>query len=668
MNFSASHAMSALDVATSYIQRGWNPVPVPFRQKFPVDDGWQKRVINLSNVEQHFNSEPQNIGVVLGRSSGGLTDVDLDCPEAIAIAPLILPKTSAIFGRPSARFAHWLYKSNLSGPDKNAGAEEESKAVLSFKDSTLFRARTEKKATIVELRIGGYKGAQTVFPGSTHESGEAIRWEESGEPAAVDGAELLKKVKLVAVGALFIRYWPGLGARHDAALAVGGFMARAGYKPEWIKYFVERIARAAGCNDVSDKMKAAFDSATNTIAGKKTFGLTTIKELFGEHIAAKAAEWLDYEETADEPQSENTFETESPPQPSSWVDFGSWDDEPPPEQEWAVRDRFPLRQTSIFSGDGGLGKSTVQLQQAVAHALGKDWFGTLPELGPALFVDAEDDDSVLRRRLGSILTHYGATFADAKKGGLHLMSLVGKDAVLAGPGRGGKLVPTPLYKQFLEAARDIKPKLIAIASSADVFAGNELDRSQVKQFISLLTRIAIAANGSVNLISHPSLTGINSGSGLSGSTQWHNSVRARAFMSAVKSDDGQPEGDVREIVFKKNNYGPIGARVVVRYQNGLFLPVPGMSSLDRLAHEQRVDNVFLVLLRRLRQQSRFVSDKFGSNYAPAAFAKETEAISKGITKADFATAMVRLFAASKIHNESYGRSDRTSFRLAEGAP
>ena len=39
----------------------------------------------------------------------------------------------------------------------------------------------------------------------------------------------------------------------------------------------------------------------------------------------------------------------------------------------------------------------------------------------------------------------------------------------------------------------------------------------------LLRRLAIVANGAVNLLSHPSLTGTNSGSGISGSTAWHNS-------------------------------------------------------------------------------------------------------------------------------------------------
>jgi hypothetical protein len=285
------------DIALEYIQRGWNPVPVPFKSKKPTGHGWQKRVIREEDVPKYFNGQPQNIGVLMGQTSGGLVDVDLDCPEAIAIAPFILPRTGAIFGRPSARAAHWLYTSDLAAPEDNVADETqaEDKAVLKFRDSSLFRRPGAGKVTLVELRIGGHKGAQTVFPGSTHETGELISWEEPGEPAVVNGAELIKQVKLVAVGALFIRYWPARGARHDAALTVGGFMARAGYKPEWIKYFVERIAREAGCSDVAAKMKAAYDSATNTIAGKNTYGLKTIEELFGEHVADKAAELLDYD-------------------------------------------------------------------------------------------------------------------------------------------------------------------------------------------------------------------------------------------------------------------------------------------------------------------------------------------------------------------------------------
>jgi RecA-family ATPase len=217
---------------------------------------------------------------------------------------------------------------------------------------------------------------------------------------------------------------------------------------------------------------------------------------------------------------------------------------------------------------------------------------------------------------------------------------------------------------MLEAAGDIKPIQIVIASSPNVFAGSEIDRSQVQQFVGLLTSVTIVANGSLVLCSHPSLSGISSGSGLSGTTQWHNAVRARFFMKGVKPADGeQPDNDLREIEFKKNQYGKISDSIVLRYQAGMYLPVPG-ASLDKLAREAKAEEIFLELLRRLTAENRLVSDKKSSAYAPAVFAREDEARKAGITSPDFAEAMRRLFAAKKIWNEPCGRPSRPSYRIA----
>jgi hypothetical protein len=66
---------------------------------------------------------------------------------------------------------------------------------------------------LLEVRIGGGdKGAQTVFPGSVHETGEPIDWEEDGEPSEVDGEELVERAKRLAALCLF--------ARHDGARVV----------------------------------------------------------------------------------------------------------------------------------------------------------------------------------------------------------------------------------------------------------------------------------------------------------------------------------------------------------------------------------------------------------------------------------------------------------------
>jgi RecA-family ATPase len=355
-------------------------------------------------------------------------------------------------------------------------------------------------------------------------------------------------------------------------------------------------------------------------------------------------------------------------EPLPFIDMSNWDNEPVPQQDWSVLNRIPLRQCVLFTGEGAAGKSSVQLHLSAAHVLGRDWLGTMPEPGPAIFFDAEDDEKVIHRRLAAIAGHYGVKFADLI-GGLHIVSLVGKDAVLATIARTGKVEPTPLYMQLLETAGDIKPKMIGIASSANIFAGDEVNRSQVQQLVGLLTRMAIIAEGSVVLIAHPSLTGINTDTGLSGSTQWHNAVRARFYMKGVEPESGeQPDDDLREIVFKKNQYGPKAETIVLRYTDGLFLPVPGMTSLDRAAQEAKAKDVFLNLLGKLDKQGRTVSDRpNANNYAPTVFAAETEAKAAGIRKTMLEDAMRSLFEADKMHLEPYGPPSKGTKKLALGS-
>jgi RecA-family ATPase len=206
--------------------------------------------------------------------------------------------------------------------------------------------------------------------------------------------------------------------------------------------------------------------------------------------------------------------------------------------------------------------------------------------------------------------------------------------------------------------------MIGIAASANVFAGKENDRAQVQQFVGLLTRVAMVANGSVALISHPSLTGITSESGLSGSTQWHNSVRARAVLRGVKPEAGELiDTDLREIIFKKNNYGPIAETIKLKWSNGLYLPITG-DAFDQLAKDEAAREVFLTLLKRYRDSNRNVSDKKSITYAPAVFANEDEASNAGVTRKDLANAMVALFKEGLIWNEPCGRSTRSGYRLA----
>ena len=75
-----------LAAAIQYHQKGLMPLPVPFRSKAPVLPKWQRFHVEEADLHRYFNGQPQNIGLLLGKPSNGLVDIDLDCVEAIALA------------------------------------------------------------------------------------------------------------------------------------------------------------------------------------------------------------------------------------------------------------------------------------------------------------------------------------------------------------------------------------------------------------------------------------------------------------------------------------------------------------------------------------------------------------------------------------------------------
>lgn len=189
-----------LQAALTYRARGWRVLPVAWMGKKPaLGDDWQHRALTLSpeELEAGFSAQ-RNVGVLLGTPSGHLADVDLDCPEALELAPHYLPATLT-FGRASKPRSHWLYVAE--GASSKAYADDKG---------TLVELRADKE------RTPGKSGHQTVFPPSVHEGGEPIQWTTSTQdaPTVVDAGALRDAVARLASACLVVR-----AAGRDAARA-----------------------------------------------------------------------------------------------------------------------------------------------------------------------------------------------------------------------------------------------------------------------------------------------------------------------------------------------------------------------------------------------------------------------------------------------------------------
>jgi RecA-family ATPase len=338
---------------------------------------------------------------------------------------------------------------------------------------------------------------------------------------------------------------------------------------------------------------------------------------------------------------------------------------PPPARPWHVRNMIPGRVVTLMQGDGGTGKSTLALQLAAATALGLRWLGQEVRKGNVLYLSAEDDRDEVHRRLDAITLDYGVGLGDLPA--LKVIDLTGREAILAAAAPGGLLQATPLWGELEALVGEWEPVLVVIDNLADVFGGEENSRAHARHFVSLLQGCAGRADASVVLIGHPSLAGMASGTGSSGSTAWNNSARSRLYLTKPKGEEGASIApDMRVLTVMKSNYGPTDVEIRLRWKAGAFVADQeadtSMSGLELQVAHSRVDRLFMELLTTYEAQGRRVSHQPSANYAPALFAKDP--LAKGSTKSGLAAAMNRLFASGAILVETSGPPTRQRHRIA----
>ncbi|MDN2584064.1 AAA family ATPase [Aquibium sp. ELW1220] len=343
------------------------------------------------------------------------------------------------------------------------------------------------------------------------------------------------------------------------------------------------------------------------------------------------------------------------------VNPSDWQGKEVPERRWFVEGLIPMRQVTILAGDGGVGKSLLALQLGAASALSVDTLDMHPQGGRVVYMGAEDEADEFQRRLADILAAHGRNFADLAD--FRLVPLADVDALLSVPDRAGIMRPTPLWEAAATYCRDYRPSFIVLDTAADLFGGDEIKRAQVRQFIAMLRTLAIEIDAAIVLLAHPSVDGMRSGSGSSGSTAWNNSVRSRLYLTAVGGDGADP--DCRILTTKKNNYGKTGGEIRLRWKDGAFVLDDGKASPTLSLLTRRHDEIFRTLLSAITRTGQRVAPTKGVNYAPSVMAERPEAA--GVTKKQLEGAMHRLLAADLVRVKSEGPPSKRRQRLVLAA-
>ncbi|MGY8681457.1 AAA family ATPase [Bradyrhizobium sp. UFLA05-153] len=329
-----------------------------------------------------------------------------------------------------------------------------------------------------------------------------------------------------------------------------------------------------------------------------------------------------------------------------------WKGTEPLKQRWLAAARIPCGDLTLYSGNGGAGKTetAVQLLVSVTAGLG-DWLGCVVETGPALFLSCEEPEANIRDRIERICKH--RCIDPHAIGDLHLHFPDLEATWLVTADRFGKVMKTALLQQIELWISVRRPILIVIDSIAAVFDGEAIARRQVRSFLAMLRKVARDNEAAIVLLDHPSVRGMADGSGTANSVDWRNSVRAMLHLSDADKNDP----DIRELEVKKSNYGRSGEKIKLRWNGLTFVTKTSAdSSPYRAAAERDVDELFLKLLDKRIAQGRPVRPSTGRGSAPFELAGDPEA--NGVSSDAFRAAMERLFTAGKIVSVETGPASK----------
>lgn len=286
---------------------------------------------------------------------------------------------------------------------------------------------------------------------------------------------------------------------------------------------------------------------------------------------------------------------------------------PVPDREWFVEGLIPHKTVTLLTGDGGLGKSLLMQQLCVAAATDTEWLGLKTRKCKTFGLFCEDSNSELLRRQSAICLSQNIEPDDC----YHFAWLSGNgiDPVLMDFSSGNLGRTTDLFESLCEFLDCWEPELIIIDTAADTFAGDEIKRIQVRNFINrCLNELAQKYNATVILTAHPSVSGMREGSGLSGSTAWNNSVRSRLYLTRP---EGERNSNVRVLQMKKSNYGSTEPEIRIVWQNGAFSAVEntvGQNPEDRASHDEAA---YLFALLKLQERGqRALVHRNQANYGP----------------------------------------------------
>lgn len=294
------------------------------------------------------------------------------------------------------------------------------------------------------------------------------------------------------------------------------------------------------------------------------------------------------------------------PQPLDLRELANIDPVTPP---MIINDWLPAGYATLLAGHGGAGKSAIALHLAVCIATGKPFFGLEVGQRRVLYLSCEDRVTVLHWRFARICSYLEMNISDLA-GQLDVLDLVGHETLLYQRDPMANIDLTAAYGQLGARMRELGTEVLILDGVSDVFGGNENDRGQVKQFVNALIGLIPPDRGAVLLVAHvnkPTASAAATTEGYSGSTAWHNAVRARWYLRPEfdDTDDGREATGDLLLELQKSNLGRTDQALRFRWDDDAHMfvgePEGGISEFDRRARDRNEQDAIVAALRSITE-------------------------------------------------------------------
>jgi RecA-family ATPase len=361
-----------------------------------------------------------------------------------------------------------------------------------------------------------------------------------------------------------------------------------------------------------------------------------------------------------------------------------------PPRSWLYGRHYQRRTVSLTAGPGGMGKSSLDMVEAIAMAACRNLLGEQPEERLRVWLhNGEDPRDEIDRRLAAICQHNKIPMKELEG---WLWRTSGTEFPLrVAKGYANLEINEVLVRQISAAIAKDQIDVAIFDPLVTLHSVSELDPGKMDAVIRLFAGIADENDAAIEIAHHVRKPAAGTDADytvhdIRGVMAITDATRAARVLNRMNEKDADAAGCSEaerlsrfRVDRAKGNYSPPQAATWRQFVNVTIangddvgvvapwnFPGQGEQTPEKTAADKRAEDVFLQLLDKFTGREVNVSANAGPSYAPAKFAEEQEAKAARVSKAALKAAMSRLLDTGRVRSEHYGRTDRPSSRLVRG--